>query len=216
MSDSVRIPYKMLIRECFSDAVANLSNQVPPPANIEEVLDLYDNPDRKYHNIDHIGTMLIVSKSARPRCTMPHEMVLAIIFHDAVYDPRGKNNEELSAELASRTLTALGVPGPSLALIENLILCTKHHIPTSLSDSPLIIDADLSILGSPDDVYEKYARAIRAEYSFVTDEDYRVGRTNVLRSFITRDSIYLLPWFRERFEDQARRNLELEIAMLGV
>jgi len=187
----------------------------PQGETIEGILDLYDEPDRHYHNIDHIGTMLVVFKSARPKCTMPNEVTLAIIFHDAVYNPRAKDNEEKSAELAVETLATFGVPKVSLDLIEEFILCTKHHIPTAHPASTLMIDTDLSILGSPDEEYDKYSRAIRAEYSFVSDEDYRVGRTNVLTSFLGRDSIYLLPWFHERFEVQARENIAREIATIA-
>ncbi len=187
----------------------------PQRGTIEGILDLYDEPDRHYHNIDHVGTMLVVFKSARPKCTMPNEVTLAIIFHDAIYIPRAKDNEEKSAELAKQTLAAFGVPRTCLDLIEDLILCTKHHIPTAHPASTLMIDTDLSILGSPDEEYDIYSRAIRTEYSFVSDGDYRVGRTNVLTSFLRRDSIYILPWFRERFEEQARRNIMLEIAKLG-
>jgi predicted metal-dependent HD superfamily phosphohydrolase len=215
MNSPTQIPYRDLIKQNWIHSIADLAGMEPQWGTIEGILDLYDEPDRHYHNIDHIGRMLVVFKSARPKCTMPNEVTLAIIFHDAIYNPRAKDNEEKSAELAIQTLAAFGVPRACLDLIEDLILCTKHHIPTAHPASTLMIDTDLSILGSLDEEYDIYSRAIRTEYSFVSDGDYRVGRTNVLNSFLRRDSIYLLPWFRERIEEQARRNIVLEIAKLG-
>ena len=214
MNSPTQIPYRDLIKQNWIHSIADLAGMEPQRGTIEGILDLYDEPDRHYHNIDHIGTMLVVFKSSRPKCTMPSEVTLAIIFHDAIYNPQARDNEEKSAELAVETLATFGVPKVSLDLIEESILSTKHHTPTAHPASTLIIDTDLSILGSIDEEYDKYSRAIRAEYSFVSNEDYRVGRTNVLKSFVNRDSIYLLPWFRERFEKQAQKNIELEIAML--
>ena len=189
----------------------------PQRGTIEGILDLYDEPDRHYHNIDHVGTMLVVFKSARPKCTMPNEVTLAIIFHDAIYYPRAKDNEEKSAELAISTLLNLGLAPDVIERVALTILCTKDHkVESAFPESAYIIDADLSILGAPPEEYDKYAISIRREYSFVRDEDYRPGRTKVLRSFLDRESIYILPWFTALFEKQARENIAREIAILSI
>ena len=72
---------------------------------------------------------------------------------------------------------------------------------------PLIVDIDLSILGQPRDVFERYEDQIRDEYAWATPASFAVGRCCVLQAFIDRTSIYRLKRFRSRYEKVARENL---------
>ncbi len=140
----------------------------------------------------------------------------AILFHDLVYDPMAKDNEERSAELASEKLNSCHFPADFIAEVESLILCTKAHGPDpSLPNSKVILDADLAILGESPDRYCSYANAIREEYAFVSDVDYREGRTKVLQSFLDREHIYLTELCQAQFEKRARENIANEIKSLN-
>ena len=75
----------------------------------------------------------------------------------------------------------------------------------------IFLDADLSILGTSPDNYWKYARAIRNEYNWLTERDYRRGRKQVITTFLSREKIYYTNYFHERLERQARANLKAEI-----
>lgn len=59
-----------------------------------------------------------------------------------------------------------------------------------------MLDADLAVLGSSADDYNRYAGAIRKEYASVPEADYRAG-----------------PLF-EQYEQAARANLRREIECL--
>jgi predicted metal-dependent HD superfamily phosphohydrolase len=48
------------------------------------------------------------------------------------------------------------------------------------------LDLDLVILAEKGEVYEEYARLIRLKYKHVNGEDYRRGRSKVLRGFLER------------------------------
>ena len=76
-------------------------------------------------------------------------------------------------------------------------------------------DIDLSILGRVENTYDRYARAIRAEYVWVAEIDYTVGRSKVRQGFIDRDSIFSTEVFRARYEEQARLNLMRELGSLA-
>jgi predicted metal-dependent HD superfamily phosphohydrolase len=78
-----------------------------------------------------------------------------------------------------------------------------------------LVDADLSILGTPPALYDGYARAVRAEYSWVATAAYRDGRTAVLGGILARPSIYLHQSYQDLFESQARVNLSRELAELA-
>ncbi len=81
-----------------------------------------------------------------------------------------------------------------------------------MSDEGLIIDIDLSILGSPPEDYELYRSAIRREYISVPEVDFVVGRRSVLQSFLSQ-RIYTTEFFTQ-FEKRARSNIKTELENL--
>lgn len=81
-------------------------------------------------------------------------------------------------------------------------------------DKRLFLDIDLSILGAEPDVYACYARQIRQEYAHVEHTRYCNGRASVLATFLRADTLYFTPNMRELLEDNARRNIAAEMAVL--
>lgn len=170
-----------------------------------EVRDRYAEPHRHYHTLRHIEEMLDL---------LPHgdETVLAAVwFHDVIYG--GGRNEERSAELAREALRELRFPDETVAAVERLILATKTHEPSQVEPRfHAFLDADLAILGSDPARYDEYARQIREEYAYVPEAMFRSGRAAVLRAFLQRERIFASDEFRERFERQARANIERELS----
>jgi predicted metal-dependent HD superfamily phosphohydrolase len=95
-----------------------------------------------------------------------------------------------------------------------LILATSHNVEISDKDAQLIVDVDLSILGREPETYWQYENNIRKEYAWVPENLFRKKRIEILRGFLDREYIYFHERYRERFEDQARANLEQAIARL--
>lgn len=176
----------------------------------------YTQPERAYHNLQHVAEVLEQAAAAAGQLK-PEEwsqLALAIWFHDAIYDTHATDNEAVSARLAVEWLARLGVPAGDQRVVEELILATQHHTPHSRLEK-IIVDADLAILGSPPASYQRYASAIRAEYSWVVEEAYRHGRSAVLQRFLDRPVIYHLPYFGAAYEAAARRNLQTELTSLS-
>jgi predicted metal-dependent HD superfamily phosphohydrolase len=93
------------------------------------------------------------------------------------------------------------------AQVEQIIFDTKTHtVGSQNSVNELFLDADLSILGMPTDVYVEYAQRIRKEYMQYSLEDYCTGRAKVLRSLVGKENIFFTQLFRDKFEAQARSN----------
>src|SRR5262245_25290518 len=69
-----------------------------------EVDAAYATPGRAYHTIAHVREVLRrcedVAALGGPGWQHPDEVLLAALFHDAVYVPGAKDNEARSAELA--------------------------------------------------------------------------------------------------------------------
>jgi len=163
-----------------------------------------------YHTLRHIEACLNELDLARHLASSLDAVELALWFHDIVYDPRANDNEEQSAALLRRTIEF-----PIVDIAVPFILATKHAEPPSDPDALLTVDVDLSILGKSDEEFDAYERAIRVEYQWVPEDDYRAGRTRVLQSFLERSRIYSTAFFADRYEEQARRNLARSLSKLS-
>jgi predicted metal-dependent HD superfamily phosphohydrolase len=176
----------------------------------------YQEPHRHYHNLEHIAEMLKVAGKLSDQAKNVLAIQLAIWFHDAIYDPKAKDNEEQSAQLAIRELQALRVPDSAVNEIAAMIRATAHTESTSMDpDIAILLDADLAILGAEESRYRRYAAAIRREYSWAEEPAYREGRKRVLESFLKRPAIYRTARMHEVGDVPARRNLQAEIERLS-
>ncbi|MGK7873585.1 MAG: hypothetical protein AB4426_09825 [Xenococcaceae cyanobacterium] len=176
----------------------------------------YCQADRYYHNLRHIQQVLEIVEEMRSLANNFLEIQLSVWFHDVIYDSRAKDNEENSAAYAGSTLRKFKIPLARIERIKNMILNTKtHQAQPGDIDSQILLDADLSILGSPQSDYRAYAQAIRQEYAWVSDEQYRVGRKQVLQNFLSWKRIYFTEQLFTKLETQARWNMQAEIASLS-
>ena len=177
----------------------------------------YAEPGRRYHDQRHLDDCLAKLDSVTDLGERERRLLRwAILWHDAVYDPRRHDNEERSAELAQQELGECGVDSADAAEVARLILLTKgHRVEPGDSLGSLLVSIDLSILGSQPDEYQAYAQAVREEYRHVPDDAWRTGRTNVLRSILAADPLYPHPAFRDDLETQARHNIETELESLS-
>jgi predicted metal-dependent HD superfamily phosphohydrolase len=187
----------------------------PACAVLDDLAARYRAPDRHYHNLDHIAAVLDVAQAVAGPSPSP-ALLVAAWFHDAVYDPRAADNEERSAALARTLLGPHGVAEAMISEAGRLVLLTKtHRCADDDRDGQVLLDADLAVLGEDADTYDAYARAIRREYAWVADEDYRKGRSRVLENFLERERIYWTDIMYRAAEERARRNLRREIAALA-
>jgi predicted metal-dependent HD superfamily phosphohydrolase len=167
----------------------------------------YSEPHRKYHSLQHLSECLAAFEQVRHLPSHPAEVEAALWFHDAIYEVKRNDNEELSAEWAEREFLEAGAPRAAAALVASLILATKHNaLPTTL-DAQVLVDIDLSILGAPETRFAEYEQQIREEYAFVPGFLFRRKRRAILRSFLDRPRIYSTPHFNASLEQAARKNL---------
>jgi predicted metal-dependent HD superfamily phosphohydrolase len=178
---------------------------------------MYSAKNRFYHNLHHVVEMIRLIDSFGDLIKDRDRLYFATWFHDAVYNSKSNSNEEKSAALAGKELTKLFVPVDSVKAVQDLILKTKTHDPDGndqAGDSSLFLDADLSILGASSELYSQYSGAIRKEYSWVPNLLYRSGRRKVLKGFLKKSRIYSTKPMIDRFEDNARANMTLELQSL--
>jgi len=180
-----------------------------------ELVDAYAQSHRAYHTGQHVSDCLALASEYASLAVHPSECECALWFHDAIYDPMSKHNEERSADWAVRFLVSAGVATAPIERIKRHVLATRHaEVPTE-PDSQLVVDIDLSILGASGTRYEEFERQVRREYRWVPGTLYRRKRAAILQSFLDRRSIYLRRELRERFETPARENLAWALRQLA-
>ena len=93
-----------------------------------------------------------------------------------------------------------------------------RRAPVSRLVSPtarLLVDIDLSILGSPAERFERYDQDVRKEYAWVPGYRYRQARAQVLQSFLDRPSLYHGEAAVALLQSQARINLAAALSRLA-
>ena len=177
---------------------------------------VYSSSGRFYHNLAHIQQVLQRIDGMRSRAQNSAALEFAVWFHDVIYNPQANDNEEKSAAYAAKSLKTLGIPAEIIYPVNQLILTTKNHqAPEQDIDSQILLDADLSILGASETDYGVYAQAIRQEYAWLSESDYRFGRLQVLQKFLERERIYLTGPMFAALEIKARQNIQAEIRSLS-
>ncbi|WP_246147051.1 HD domain-containing protein [Seonamhaeicola marinus] len=182
----------------------------------KEIENQYSQKHRYYHNLSHIENLLILAESCKERIKNFDAVLFAVWYHDIIYSATKKDNEVQSANYAQERLTSLNLEKGLIETIKTLIISTQKHeiILTENNDNALLLDMDLSILGSSWEDYHKYLKNIRKEYAIFPNFMYRKGRKKVLQHFLERDTLYFTAYFQSKFEAQARKNLNKEIELL--
>jgi len=181
----------------------------------EKLTKAYSEKQRHYHTFDHINACLKHLEKVRDLAEKPDEIEMALWFHDAIYKPLSSSNELDSAVWAAKFLTDNHVKQKIIDRVYQLIMVTLHDGFTQTNDQALMIDIDLTILGSPYETYQIFEKNIRKEYRLVPYFIYRKKRKEILQGFLKHDRIYRTNYFYELYETNARENMSHAISMLS-
>ena len=153
------------------------------PITIFKLEEAWNEPRRKYHNMDHLRQILQDLEKKR-RFVIPihwEALVLAAFFHDAVYIPGQQNNEEKSLELFIRCYQ--GKDWHMAKKVGEMIECTKYRKRPIDPLLKLFWDADNSMFFKADikGLIENEHK-IRQEFNFVSKEEYKKKRIAFLKT----------------------------------
>ncbi|WP_224996573.1 hypothetical protein [Cesiribacter sp. SM1] len=180
----------------------------------QEIEQAYSSKGRYYHTLQHLNSLIKLANTHKASVQDIDSLNFAIFYHDIVYSPLRKDNEEKSAELAVARMQRLGLSVHQQEHICQQILATKAHTDSPDPDTRLLLDFDLSILGNDWENYLTYTRQIRKEYSLVPYFLYRKGRKKVLQHFLALPTIYKTQQFQDMYEHAAKQNIERELQSL--
>ena len=178
---------------------------------LNSLVERYNEPPRHYHNMAHIENGLRLYHEMHTQPLSPVDF-FTWAYHDSVYDSTRSDNENKSAELFLKDSQVLGFK------VEDIDKVIAGILSTNLSEEPLgvVNDLDLSGLGSDPTTYAQNTENIRKEYSWVSPDVWRTGRTAVLRQLLQRPTLYVTVPFFDCFTDQAIINMTEELEQLNL
>jgi len=181
----------------------------------DRLAERYREPHRRYHDLRHLQEVLQTVDDLADAADDVEAVRWAAWFHDAVYDVHRDDNEERSAQLAERDLTALGLDRGMVSEVSRLVRLTATHQPDDDdANGAVLCDADLRILAADPWRHAEYVADVRAEYAHVPDPEFRAGRAAVLRALLSSGRLFRTERAYERWEERARANLAAELRQL--
>ncbi len=209
----------------MNDDLRPLIDALPVSAGelVAGVVARYAEPWRSYHDGLHLAELAgwFSRISAGPGWRRAPAVALAVLFHDAVYEPGRSDNESRSADLAAAEI-AIQMPacGGLIARTRQLILATASHGEEAVDaaadpDLAYFLDADMAILGAPAERYDAYEAQVREEYTSVVPPDlFAAGRRAFLEGVLAADRIFHSDWFHRRLHAQATANVRRAVEAL--
>ena len=184
----------------------------------------YKAPGRHYHTLEHIKGCLSKFDEIKHLLKELDVVELAIWFHDAIYEfwTKPNENEQFSASLAIFFIEHLmDIPherqlGSRVAyLIENTQYFREGMPFEKTSDAKYFVDLDLYYgWGGDMNDFRGKSELVAKEFEWVESDMYKRERVKVLGSFLVRSPFYLTDYFRDRYEEQTKANLERTIQEL--
>ena len=208
-----------IVEEVFTQIVSKyVSNPKTVKKLFNQVVKAYSSPGRHYHDMNHIYGVVSMLYDHKHLLKDADAIFFAAIYHDIVYNPKRKDNEEKSLKYFIGKILPHLKKISKASKVSSAILATKHdEFSKTLwqddKDIQYLLDFDLETLGTRhESTYEWYRKGVRKEYSMYPLKAYKAGRKAVLESFLKRKNIYLTEEFK-KIEKRARKNLKNEIKL---
>ena len=209
--------YTPLLRERFVNFIKRCAPSYSPIADslFNDLVSKHSEPHRAYHTLVHLYEIFQDFELIKQFLENPDTVEIGTFVHDDIYDVDpvlSKTNEQRSAIESRRIADRLELKEPFKTSVYNIVLVTDHneHQPKT-TDEKFMVDLDLAILGKDDARYDRYEQEIRKEYSFVPAKTFYSIRKGILERFLARENIYYTEFFRNKYQAQARINLQRAI-----
>jgi cytidyltransferase-like protein len=201
------------LKNMWMDACENLGLYHSLDTYFYDVVKPYSDKSRKYHNLDHLTECVSNAAWFRHEFDYPNEAIIALFFHDVVYDTHSAESENVrrSASACETIMSELYTRSgktPDLEVIERIksyILATEHAESPRNTDEALVMDIDLVYTASHSP--ENIENWIRKEYRWVLAKDYYRARKDILIKLLRRDPIFYNPIIQKLMGKKMAENI---------
>lgn len=192
----------MQINNIKMNEIQSILNNWGIKCDINIIINMWNEPGRYYHNIDHLNDLIIQIKNNIKDYNkfQYEELILTAIFHDIIYDPTRNDNEERSADFFMSCV--YNKENKYILNIKRNILDTKTHIASS-PISEIFIKYDMDILNRDFDKLLEWEKNIRKEYNIYSNDEYKEGRLefimNQLEKYNNPNLMKLIDWVYDNY-----------------
>ncbi len=211
-------PSHATLLDRFRAVVETLGGRAAPSAVVARgVLAGWEDPARRYHDVEHLGDCLRELDRATLGARDAAVAELALWYHDVVYLPGASDSEERSARRLETESRALGVAEPDVADAAAIVRATAHASSDAgaaphAALTALVLDIDLSILGREPLRFMDYEYSVEEEHPSVPRRRFIIGRGRFLAALLARPRLFRTEPFHERYEARARSNVAALLA----
>ena len=178
----------------------------------DELIAMYGEPWRTYHNFDHISSCLGWFDLCKAHAKDPDSIEMAIWFHDCIYRVGAPDNEARSRHLfLARSDGEL--EDSFRNKVARLIMDTRHRRKPVSPDGQLLADIDLTNFGLHWNEYVANSSNVRQEIENSRQVPLSSFKPVFLEFLLTRESIYYSPYYREHHEAQALNNIKKHLLL---
>lgn len=177
------------------------------PNPFKDIAALLSEPHRFYHGWCHLLDCLAQLDPIREKLEHPDAVELSLWFHDSIYDPRRRDNEQQSASWF-RDLATGKLPCPLVETISDYIVLTQHRSEPADRDGAFVVDIDLSSLGADWHRFERDSMNLRKESTHLSNQDYNRGKRQFFEGLLQRPRIYFTRTFSDLYDSCARSNIK--------
>jgi len=175
---------------------------------LDRVYYAWNGPSRHYHDGRHLVECLMEVDAVGAGDVAE----LALWYHDVIYVVGQHDCEEQSAVMLLADAKTLGIPEATAKEAAELVRATAHANGRGAPAADLVVDIDLSILGRDPKRFMEYELDVEKEYAAIPTPAFRKGRGNFLEKFLERPSLFATEHFHQKYEAQARANIEALLA----
>ena len=174
----------------------------------QRLVDAYGEAHRHYHSLTHIAHCLRQLDLCKTLLVNPDAVEISIWFHDVIFQSGAPDNEKHSAQLY-RELAVNVHQDKFCQRVDDMIIATIHgKTPPARIDEQYMVDIDLSSFGLSWDEFLRDSQNLRLESSHLSDSDYHRRQGNFRKSLLSRERFFYTDYFYQRYENQARDNIE--------
>jgi predicted metal-dependent HD superfamily phosphohydrolase len=180
----------------------------------------YAEAHRIVHGWAHVEMLLRLLEWQQARVFNLQAAELAILFHDAVFEPLADDNQARSARLM-RGMIHDEVAPVTLEAAGAIILALGQHrvaqdaVDPLLGDTLTVLDCHAALLAVEPETFAALEQGLRDEHAMLPDADYAARRRGTLERLLARPAIFETAPFGERFETRARANLADRLTRLA-
>lgn len=170
------------------------------------LVESYSEPQRFYHTLGHIEHCLSLFDKISAELQNPEALELAIWFHDVIYRPGAKDNEQLSADQFMALTRNIFSNNVRDTVYQHIMATVHDGSEFENADTNYMLDIDLSSFGRPWPEFIQDSDNLRLEMGDLSDEVFYKRQASFQNRLFSRPRFFRSKYFYDHFESQAKQN----------